>query len=158
MIITEGTRQTLASSLNTALANGQCLILSTPYPIADRSAAIPAGEVLSRFTLGATPFSISGGVLTLQGAPFTDVSADNTGTARSLVLLENGDTGASVAGSNNRLYFSVGESGDTVDLSGVGGSASTPVEGQIANKSVVAGQEVRLNSLSITVAIGDATS
>ena len=86
-------------------------------------------SVLATFTLSDPAFgAASGGVLTLSGTPLTDSSADATGTAAE-ARFRDSDNNDVVTG------LTVGTSGTDITLNTV---------------SIVAGQEVTLNSGTIT--------
>jgi len=149
-------RTDAASRYNALFASGELVALATAYPGLDRGAAITAGDVIARFDLPATPFTESSGVLTLAGVPLTEDAAINSGTIASAVLLASGDDGSAVAGATHeRVFLSAGPTGGTVDLSGVGGSATAAVEVAFDNAAVVASQEVRVESLTIDHPEGD---
>lgn len=157
-------RSALADQYNTLYGSGTLVALATAYPGLDRQAALVTGDIIAEYTLPATPFTESDGVLTLQGVPLEDVSANNAGEIAAVALLASGDDGSTAAGSQGgspdhpRAFFSAGESGDTVDLSSFGGAADAAVEVVFDNKTISAGQTTRITGLTVTLPVGDAAS
>lgn len=77
----------------------------------------PSGQVLAFFTLTTTAFAVASGNATLVGdVPWTEVSADNTGTAEWFRLKQSSDGGGSST-TDIRIDGDVDASGSDLNLS-----------------------------------------
>jgi len=98
----------------------------------------PTGTVLATITLPADAWTATDGVLTLNGT-WQDSSADATGTAGHFRVVQSGD-GGGVSSTDERLE-------GTITVTSGGGDM------ELDNTSINAGQQVTINTFTVTVPV-----